>query len=181
MNSYKEIVKGVKNSDYRLQMQFYDLFVAATYQSAFAIVENSSEAEEIMQDTMMKIFTKTSLIHEDEAQMLKILRRIAINAAIDALRKRKTNFNFDDIENIADSKYDDENENYINENTLTVETIKQAIASLALGYKTIVSLRLLENMNFDEISKQLKISQNTVRSQYSRALTKLRDYLKKNY
>jgi len=176
MNNYKEIIKGVKNSDYRLQMQFYDMFATTTYQSAFAIIENSNEAEEVMQDAMMKIFTKTTLIHDDETQMRKILRRIAINAAIDTLRKRKTSFKFDDIENIADCIDDDEND--IDENIFTIEKTKQAIASLALGYKTIINLRLLENMSFDEISTQLKISQHTVRSQYSRALTKLRDNLK---
>ena len=178
MNSYKKIVKGVKNNEYRLQMQFYDMFAVATYRSAFTILENSHEAEEIMQDTMLKIFTKTSLLHEDETQMCKILRRIAINAAIDELRKRKTNFKFDDIENVADCIDEEENENDVDENIFTVEKIKHAIASLAAGYKTIVNLHILENMSFGEISEQLQISQNTVRSQYSRALTKLRLLIK---
>ena len=176
MSNYKKIVKGVKNSDFRLQMQFYDMFAVATYQSAFAVLENSAEAEEIMQDTMLKIFTKTSLIHDDETQMCKILRRIAVNASIDALRKRKANFKFDDIEAIADCA-DEEN---IDENIFTVEKIKHAIDSLALGYKTIVNLHLMENMNFDEISEQLLISPNTVRSQYSRALAKVRSMIKIN-
>jgi RNA polymerase sigma-70 factor (ECF subfamily) len=177
MNNYKKIIKGVKSSDYHSQMQFYDMFANTTYRSAFAILEDSNEAEEIMQDTMLKIFTKTHLIHEDEMQMCKIARRIAVNAAIDMLRKQKANFKFDNIENIADCA---DEENDVDENVYTVEKIKQAISSLALGYKTIVTLRLLENMNFDDISKTLQISANTVRSQYSRALTKLRDYLINN-
>ena len=82
MNNYKKIVEGVKNSDYHSQMQFYDMFATAVYQSAFAILENSNDAEEIMQDTMLKIFTKTSLINNDEKQMCIILRQIVVNAAI---------------------------------------------------------------------------------------------------
>ena len=177
MNDYKQIIKGVKNNDYRLQMQFYDMFANTTYQSAFAITEDSSEAEEIMQDSILKIFTKTSLIHDDKTQMCKILRRIAANAAIDALRKRKTNFKFDNIENISDCI----DENDIDENIFTIEKIKQAINLLASSYRTIVILRILENMSFDEISEQLKIPKNTIRSQYLRALTKLREQIKNNF
>jgi len=172
MNNYTEILKGVQKNDYRLQMQFYDMFAATTYQSAFSILGNSSEAEEIMQDSMLKVFTKKSLINNDENQMRKILRRIAINAAIDILRKRK-NFMVFDEKNI--DFIDDDN---VEENTLTIENIRKGISELALGYRTIVSLHLLENMSFDEISKQLKIAQATVRSQYSRALANLRKYLK---
>jgi RNA polymerase sigma-70 factor (ECF subfamily) len=174
MDSYKEILKGLKKNDYRLQMQFYDMFAETTYRSVFAVLGNSSEAEEIMQDTMLKALTKTSLINEDETQMRKILRRIAVNAAIDVLRKRKSYSDFEKIENITDCIDEDS----IDESVPTVENIKQAVDSLALGYRTILVLRLFENMNFDEISKHLKISQSSVRSQYSRALIKLRNYLK---
>lgn len=176
MDSYKQIIKGVKQNNFRLQMQFYDMFAFTTYRSAFAVMENSSDAEEIMQDTMLKVFARTSLINSEETQMRKTLRRIAINAAIDELRKRKNSFVFDNIENCADSI--DETESDIDENNFTVEKIKQVIDSLAFGYRTIVTLHLLENISFDEISEQLNISPNTVRSQYSRALAKLRNYLK---
>ncbi|MDR2293285.1 MAG: sigma-70 family RNA polymerase sigma factor [Prevotellaceae bacterium] len=177
MNNYDEILKGLRRNDYRLQMQFYDMFAETTYQSAFAILRNGSDAEEIMQDTMLKALGKTSLINDDENQMRKTLRRIAVNAAIDVLRKRKSHFCFENIENISDCI----DENDIDENILTVENIKQSVDSLALGYRTILILRLFENMNYDEISKQLKISQSSVRSQYSRALIKLRNYLKNKY
>ncbi|MDR0753986.1 MAG: RNA polymerase sigma factor [Prevotellaceae bacterium] len=176
MNDYKEILKGLKRNDYRLQMRFYDMFAETTYQSAFAILGNVSDAEEIMQDTILKALTRTSLINDDETLMRRTLRRIAVNAAIDVVRKQKSHFCFEDIENITDCA----DETDISENMLTVENIKQSVDSLPAGYRTVLALRLFENMNFDEISRHLKISQSTVRSQYSRALMKLRNYLKNN-
>jgi RNA polymerase sigma-70 factor (ECF subfamily) len=176
MNSYKEILKGLRKNDYRLQMQFYDMFAESTYQSAFAILRNGSDAEEIMQDTMLKALTKTSLVNDDESIMRKTLKRIAVNAAIDVLRKRKSHFCFDDIGDIDDCMDDRDTD----ENILTIENIKQSIDMLALGYRTILILRLFENMHFDEIAEQLKISQPSARSQYSRALIKLRNHLKNN-
>ncbi|MDR1984030.1 MAG: sigma-70 family RNA polymerase sigma factor [Prevotellaceae bacterium] len=174
MTGYEEILNGIRQNDSRFQMQFYDMFATTTYQSAFAILGNSSDAEEIMQDCILKALTKISLIKDDELQMRKILRRIAANAAIDVLRKRKCLFDFS--ENTLDC-IDDEN---TDENIMTVENIKKGIESLALGYRTILSLHFFEDMSFNEISAKLKISQPTVRSQYSRALMKLRDYLKNN-
>ncbi|MDR2652486.1 MAG: RNA polymerase sigma factor [Prevotellaceae bacterium] len=176
MNNYKEILNGLKKNDYRLQMQFYDMFAETTYQGAFAILGNADEAEEVMQDTMLKAFTKTSLINDSEPEMRKILRRIAVNAAIDVLRKQKSHLHFENMENISDCI----DENDIDEDVLTVENIRQSIDSLALGYRTILILRLFEDMNFDEISRQLKLSQSSVRGQYSRALMKLRNHLKNN-
>ncbi|MDR3286429.1 MAG: sigma-70 family RNA polymerase sigma factor [Prevotellaceae bacterium] len=174
MNNYEEIINGLRKSDERLQMRFYDMFATTTFQSAFAILGNSHEAEEIMQDTILKALTKISLINDDENQMRKTLRRIAINASIDMLRKRK---NYLEI-NEKDIDYIDDNDG--EEIKFTIAHIKKGIQSLATGYRAIVSLHLFENMNFEQISAQLKISPHTVRSQYSRALLKLRKYLKNN-
>lgn len=176
MDKYKEILRGLKRNDYRLQMQFYDMFAETTYQSAFAILRNGSDAEEIMQDTMLKALTKISLINDNEIMMRKVLKKIAINAAIDVLRKRKSHFCFENFENINDCI----DETDVDENMLTVENIRQSVDSLALGYRTVLILRLFENMNFDEISEHLQITQSSVRSHYSRALMKLRNYLKNN-
>jgi RNA polymerase sigma-70 factor (ECF subfamily) len=100
--------------------------------------------------------------------MRRILRKIAINAAIDNLRKRKQLLEFDD--NMPDIPEEESG----NEKDFSIEDIKQAIEKLAIGYRTITSLYLFEKMSFDEIAKQLKIAASSVRSQYYRALEKLR-------
>ncbi|MDR0420450.1 MAG: hypothetical protein LBH30_03240, partial [Prevotellaceae bacterium] len=136
--NYGEILKGLRKNDYRLQMRFYDMFAETTYQSAFAILKNSNDAEEIMQDTLLKALTKISLVNDDETQMRKILRRIAINAALDVLRKRKVQFGFENMGKFTDCI----DEETVDENMPTTGNIKQAIDLLALGYRTVLILRL---------------------------------------
>ena len=54
-----------------------------------------------------------------------------------------------------------------------VEQVKKGIEKLADGYRTVLSLYLLEGYDQEEISEILGISHNTVRTQYIRAKQKL--------
>ena len=59
-----------------------------------------------------------------------------------------------------------------------VEQVKKGIEKLADGYRTVLSLYLLEGYDQEEISEILGISHNTVRTQYIRAKQKLLQILK---
>lgn len=174
MNQYSNIIEGVRRSNTHSQLAFYDLFYQPVYQSAYAIVGNSDEAEEIMQDTLMKVLSKTHLLHEDAGAMKRILKRIASNHAIDIVRKRKDFFA--SMEEDYRGDYTDEDEE--NEEELSLEEIKKGIEQLAVGFRSIISLRLLEEMSFSEIATKLKMNPSTVRVQYTRGIAKLRVYLK---
>jgi RNA polymerase sigma-70 factor (ECF subfamily) len=174
MNQYSNIIEGVRRNNTHSQLAFYDLFYQPVYQSAYAIVGNSDEAEEIMQDTLMKVLSKTHLLHEDANAMRRILKRIASNHAIDIVRKRKDFLASMEDEYWVDYNDEDEGEG----DDLSLEEIKKGIEQLAVGFRSIISLRLLEEMSFAEVATQLKMNPSTVRVQYTRGIAKLRVYLK---
>ncbi|MDR0348904.1 MAG: RNA polymerase sigma factor [Tannerella sp.] len=177
MDNYNHIIKGILKNNPKAQMAFYDLFFQPTYQSAYAIVGNSGEAEEIMQDTLMKVLLRTELLHHDADIMKQILKRIACNHAIDMVRKRKDFPAFTE-----DSPWlDDNGEDEWDEDELSIEEIKEGIEQLAPGFRSIISLRLFERISFSEIASQLKMNPSTVRVQYTRGIAKLRIYLKEKY
>ena len=174
MRTYSNIIKGVRKDDTQAQMAFYDLFFQTIYQSAYVIVGNSDEAEEIMQDTLMKVLSKTELLNQDMDAMRRILKRIASNHAIDIIRKRKDFFTSMDDEQWVDYT----NEEETNEDEPSIEKIKEGINQLTIGYRSIISLRLFEEMSFAEIANQLQLNPSTVRVQYTRGIAKLKMYLK---
>ena len=176
MNNYGNIIKGVRKNDRKLQMAFYDLFCRPVYQSAHAIIGNHDEAEEIMHDTLLKVFTKTDLLHEDPKAMSRFLKRMAVNHAIDILRKRK-NFIFPMEEEESTDIVDEADEDR-DEYDFSIADIKYGINNLSLAYQNILALRLFEEMSFAEIAAQLKINASTVRVQYARGIIKLRTLLK---
>lgn len=178
MSNYGNIIKGVREYDVQSQMMFYDLFIRSVYRSAYSIVENENEAEEIAQDTMLKVLSRTDLLNDDVEAMERIMRRIAANAAIDVTRRRK-NFVFssDEIPDSEDAEEDEDSYDF------SVEEIKEGISLLPDMYRMILSLRLFEEISFAELADMLNINCSTARVQYTRGITKLRSVLikRKNY
>ena len=166
------IIKGVRERNAQSQMMFYDLFIRSVYRSAYSIVGNESEAEEIAQDTMLKVFSRVDLLKDDVGIMERILRRITTNAAIDRMRRRKDFiFPAEEIPDFEDS--DTENDPY----DFSLEEIKEAIAALSAGYRSVLLLRLFEDMSFAEVAELLKINYSTARVQYTRGISKVKDFL----
>ncbi|MDR0795559.1 MAG: sigma-70 family RNA polymerase sigma factor [Tannerella sp.] len=176
MLHYLYIIKGVQKKEKKSQMAFYDLFYKPVYQSAYAITGNRDEAEEIMHDTLLKVYSNTGLLHDDIGSMTRRLRRIAVNQAIDLLRKRKEWMVSleDDMESDIEDETDENGEEY----NLSVDDIKVGISRLSNAYKHIITLRLFEEMSFADIAGQLKINASTARVQYQRGILKLRKLLK---
>jgi RNA polymerase sigma-70 factor (ECF subfamily) len=156
-------------------MAFYDLFVRPAYQSAFAIVGNRDEAEEIMQDAMMKVFSETGLIRDDVTEMTRLLRRIAANRAIDAVRRRKDFVTLMDDE--PEGSRDAEDGAEADGGGWEVEEIRDGVDRLAPAYRSVIGLRLFEEMSFAEIARQLHVNASTVRVQYTRGIARLRSFL----
>jgi RNA polymerase sigma-70 factor (ECF subfamily) len=174
MGNYGNIVKGVRERKTQSQMMFYDRFVLAVYRSAFSIVGNESEAEEIAQDTMLKVFGRLDLLNDDAGEMERILRRIATNAAIDVMRRRKDFiFSVEEILDFEDLEEEDDSRDF------SVEEIREAVATLPDAYRNILSLRLFEDMSFAEIAGLLAINGSTARVQYTRGISKLKNLLNK--
>jgi RNA polymerase sigma-70 factor (ECF subfamily) len=155
-------------------MAFYDMYAETVYRSAFAVIAHGDEAEEIMQDCILKVLTRTALLHEDAGAMKRILCRMAVNRAIDTLRRRKDFI----VPMAAGEETDCEDDAAETETALSVDDIRDGINRLPDIYRSIVSLRLFEEMDFGKIAGQLKINPSTVRVQYTRGITKLRTYLR---
>ncbi len=172
-NHYNEIIDGVRRKERQAQMAFYDLFFQATYQSAMAVVGNRDEAEEIMQDTLLKVFVRLELLNNDKTVMERILRRIATNAAIDNVRKKKNFCLSIEDKQIPDNMEDDE----VAERELDIAQIRNGIETLPVVYRSILSLRLFSRMPFADIAAKLQLNPSSVRVQYTRGLSKLRNIL----
>ena len=174
MSNYIHIVRGVREHNANSQMRFYDLFIRRIFRTAYVITGNEYEAEEIAQDTILKVFDRTELLHDDAGDMERVLRRIASNAAIDVTRRRKDFiFTGEELPEVEEQDDEDERPDY------SVEEIREAIATLSVSYRNILSLRLFEERSFAEVAELLAVNYSTVRVQYTRAIRQLRDLLTK--
>ena len=82
-----------------------------------------------------------------------------------------------DIDTVHTDLSDDEPLNEA-EFEFKVDEVKKAITDLPAGYRTVLSLYLLEDYSHEEVATTLNISHSTARTQYMRAKQKLLQQLK---
>ena len=170
-NLHQDLLDGCKVGDQKAQFQIYKLYYKAMYNTSLRIVNDTMEAEDIMQEAFLSAFEKIDT-YSGTVSFGAWLKKIVVNRSLDALNKRKAVF--EDIElhiGIRDESYEDHQRN--EEIDIKVEEVKDAIERLPDGYRIILSLYLLEGYDHDEIAEIMGINSSTSRSQLSRAKQKL--------
>lgn len=173
INLHQPLIDRCLNNDKEAQFSIYKLYYKSMYNTALRIVNQTDEAEDIMQEAFLTAFHKLSS-YKGEVSFGVWLKRIVVNRSLDCLRKRKVEF-----EEVGSDLlyYDDEQED---ETSYIVEEVKTAISQLSDGYRTILSLILMEGYDHEEVSGILGISNVTSRTQFCRAKQHLRDLIVAN-
>jgi len=176
----KSLLNLCKKGNELAYMQVYKLYFKAMYSISYRLLNDKTEAEDIMQESFLTAFQKLYSF-EGKVEFGAWLKRIVINKSIDQIRKRNRNPVFTDniIENYANEPLEDTGElDAFNFTLEQVTKLKKAIKCLPDGYRIILSLYLIEGYDHREISKILGISNSSSRSQYTRAKKKLVEILK---
>jgi len=168
---FELIIAQCKNLQPQAQMAFYRMFYEQVFQRSYALLKNAEHAEEIMQDTLLKMLQNIGSFKGNAAAMQKLLNKIAVNQSIDVLRKRK-NITFVEEEIFPEIPETLPN---IEEDEEMIQAVLSHLDALPTGYRTIIALRIFEEMPFEEIGKKLNIAPSSARSQYVRGVKRLRD------
>ena len=175
---HQELIERCRKKDIKAQFHIYRLYYKNMYNISLRIVNDSGEAEDIMQESFLSAFDRIDTF-SGEVSFGAWLKRIVINKSLDFLKKKKLEFTVieegSEIADEAESDRDDENLN------LKVARIHECIKLLPDGYRIILSLYLLEGYDHEEIGEILGISASTSRSQYTRARQKLCSMLKDKF
>jgi RNA polymerase sigma-70 factor (ECF subfamily) len=145
------------------------------YNTSLRIVNNSADAEDVLQESFLDAFRSLHDFHY-RSTFGAWLKKIVINKSINILRKRRNDFV--DMESTELQAVTDEEPEKEEDVQYKVEEVKRMITRLPDGYRTVLSLYLLEGYDHEEISQILNISHNTVRTQYVRAKQKLLTIIK---
>lgn len=168
LNLYKSLseealVKACCQKDGKAQRLFYEKFAPAMYPLCLRYVREVNEAEDVMISGFMKAFEKMNS-YAASGSLGGWLRRIMINQALGHLRKNKTMYLQTDIEQ---AEY--QSALTCSSDHLEAEDLMKLVCQLPIGYRTVFNLYVIEGYSHKEISKLLNISENTSKSQLSRA------------
>ena len=173
-NIHEDLIRGCQVNDRKSQFQVYKLYYKAMFNTAIRIMNDSAQAEDIMQEAFLEAFRQIDT-YRGESSFGTWLKKIVINKSIDEIRKAKDIISIDELDVEVPAQNDDEN--YIQVLSTRVEEIRKAIHALPDSYRIILSLYLLEGYDHEEIAQVLDISYNLSRTRYSRARKKLLEYI----
>jgi RNA polymerase sigma-70 factor (ECF subfamily) len=174
INIHQEIIDDCKAGDRNAQFRIYKLYYKAMYNTSLRIVNDTMEAEDIMQEAFLQAFNRIHT-YTGEGSFGSWLKRIVINKSLDAIRKRKIQVSLED-ENLEFPDIIEESRE--EEIRLQVAEVKEAIGELKEEYRLIITLYLLEQYSHEEISKMLNITNNLSRTRLVRAKQQVMKILK---
>jgi len=168
----EQLIEKCKQNDSRAQMQLYDLYCKAMFNTAYNFIKDDAIAQDVMQEAFIKAFKKIDTF-TGEATFGAWLKRIVVNQSLDYLKKKK----------IATVELNEEVAYLPNEESLEVDSeismavIYKCIEELPQKCKNVVKLYLLEGYDHQEVAQILEISEVASRSQLSRGKSKLKELL----
>ena len=148
----------------------------------FRFVNDMEQAEDIIQDTMLKLYTHKHY-YRNIAKFSTWIYTIAGNLAKTELRKKKTR-KVTNISQMGPEDRDYELPSVAPETDEVVQSeyiekkIQAAIQNLPLHFRTVTILRDIQELSYEEISKIVEVPLGTVKSRINRARLQLQNELK---
>lgn len=145
-----------------------EMYSDDVFRIALSYCSNKSDAEDITQNTFLKLFQSDESFQSDE-HIKKWLFRVAINNCKDIKKSfwQKNTLPLDDLteaESVADFTQNDYD-------------LYNAVTNLQAKYRIVVHLFYYEDYSIKEISELLEIKETTVQTRLMRARRKLKELL----
>ncbi len=173
------LVKAAQRGDQQAYQQLYQMYYNTIFFTINRMVKNNQDAEDLTIEAFTKAFNNIQYYTPTHA-FLTWLSKIAINHAIDFLRKNK-NSNITYSMDAAHPQADDENatlkstleledqdpEDLFIKNE-TQELLIKFIEKLPPDYAEILKMRIVDDLAYKEIAKLLKLPLGTVKARLHR-------------
>lgn len=174
--------KGDQNAFSKLMSRYHD----SIFFMVLKMVHNRDDAEDLTMEAFGKAFNSITNYSADFA-FSTWLFKIATNNCIDHIRKKKlqttsleqtnTTSEDGDVQPIAVKDYSPDPEESLMKDQ-RAEKIRGAIEQLSPKYRTLIELRYLDELSYEEIAVKLDIPLGTVKAQLFRAKDMLYHLLK---
>ena len=181
--SDEKLFKLFQNGDMRAFDQLMIRYKDRLYNFIYRIVNDVELAEDLAQDTYLKVYT-----HKDSYKELykfsTWMYTIAKNLAFTELRKKKRR-KTSSFSEITKGEWDlpipDPSSDAIDEEIMVLEkrrNIQNALFQISLDFRTIIILRDIQELSYEDISKIIEVPIGTVKSRINRGREKLYQLLK---
>ncbi|MFT5512022.1 MAG: RNA polymerase sigma-70 factor (ECF subfamily) [Bacteroidia bacterium] len=171
----KQLIELVLNGDQEMFAHIVNRYKDRVAAISFNMVKDKNLAEEVGQETFIRLFKSLGQYNYKSA-MSTYITRIAINLSLnklDSIKRRQNRFTSqDDSHNVFAS-----NDALISSKMETKELVQIALQHLNPEARSVVVLRMIEGYSVKETSSLLGIAEGTVMSKLNRAMKKMKETL----
>lgn len=165
INAYNELVKRYKDRLLNFVFRYFN---------------NREQAEDVVQDTLIKLYTHASY-YKNIAKFSTWIFTIAKNNALTELRKNKrkqTDSLWTDDGKVIDINSNDQTLDRRVQNEIAVDQLNKFLEEIPENFRMAVVLRDFQELSYDEISKILEIPIGTIKSRINRGRIQLAEKMK---
>jgi RNA polymerase sigma-70 factor (ECF subfamily) len=168
------LLERIRAGDETALAEFYDRFARLVYSVSYHVLQNTVLAEEVTQDTFLKIWTRAHQWDATRGKVTTWLLTIARYTAIDRLRTEQRRdgqgqIDLDEVVNtlgqhalIDDPLWDDE------------QVIQDILAEIPPDQRQVLELAYFRDMSHSEMAETLNLPLGTVKGRVRAGLAKLR-------
>lgn len=153
--------------------QLYDAYHRDVYHFALYFTNNKQEAEDITQETFLKVLKQLNRL-EDNSKVKTWLLSIARNTAVDIHRRQKIRRLLTEKISVQPVVKEVQKPLDILERNEDLQEVQEALMTLKSHDRTIIICRLLKEYSIQETAAILGISEVKVRVDFHRAMARLR-------
>ncbi len=167
-----QLIQGLANGDTQAIAWLYDHYGAALFGIILRIVKDQELAENLLQDTFVKIWKAGSTFDAQKAGLFAWMQRIARNTAIDATRSAVFKQRAETTE--ADNLVYRQEESAFNPDHIG---IREILGKLDDKYRILIEKAYFEGYTQQELEEELGIPLGTVKTRMRQAMQMLRQLL----
>lgn len=170
----RELISRCKKNDMDAFESLILSYEKKIYNLCFYMLKNKDDALDASQEVSIKIYKSIDKF-KGESKFSTWVYRITYNTCMDYIKKRRDELSYDDVIN-PETHVDSRIEGIIETRELQYE-IKKCILKLSNDFRTIIILRDINGLSYQEIADILNIEIGTVKSRLNRARETLRNEL----
>ena len=174
--SERELVSACRRGRRAAQYELYRRYSRAMFGTCLRMCASREDAEDVLQRAFSDVFAKLDAFR-GESTVGAWIKRITVNRCLSHLKRHRPRTV--PLEDYHHPPADDDGGDAAApvDLALDVARVRAAVAELPDGFRTVLTLYLFEGFDHREIAQVLGISEQTSKSQYSRARKRLRERL----
>lgn len=172
--SENELILALREKNKLGAEALYDMYSSSLYGIIYRIVQHEEMAEDLLQDTFVKIWNSFSSYDSTKGRLFTWMVNVARNLSIDKIRSKdfRNNIKNQDIENTVNI-IDEQRSTAINPDIVGV---KELVQHLKPEQKSILDLVYFRGYTHVEAAEELGIPLGTVKTRMRMAITTLRKF-----